>query len=536
MTDSRDITGKNRKFTGTTGIVLPKGTTSERVGNESGEFRFNSQNNVLEVYNGTEWSPVIGTTPSITSLSPTSFVSDGSTLTTITITGTNFTDNSTVTFIGNDSTAFEANSGDVTFVSSTEITAKTTAGMNVEGEPYNVKVTTKFGQSVTSIQTLDAGSGPSFANSAGSIGEINQGQAFPDSLLSVAATDPDDSTVQHSIVAGALPSGVTLNSAGVLSGTAPSVESDTTYTFTVRATDGINITDRQFTLTVLSPAFLEATGGSVSTIGDYKTHAFTSGTSNFVVNTDGAAAGSNTVEYLVVAGGGAGGVRFAGGGGAGGYRTNYPSPAIGGFPVSVAGGPYPITVGGGGSANGGSGSSSTFSSITSAGGGGGGSGDSGSGSSGGSGGGGAGRFGTSGGSGNSPPVSPPQGNSGGGTGGGNPYRGLGGGGATASGGGRGNSTGGTGGFVPSAFTTSYGQSSGGNYYFSGGGGGGGAGDGGPTGGASGGTGGGGTGGPTGGPGSSGSGNTGGGGGGGAYPPTNGGNGGSGIVLIRYKFQ
>jgi hypothetical protein len=31
MADSRDITGKNRKFTGTTGIKLPTGTTAQRV-------------------------------------------------------------------------------------------------------------------------------------------------------------------------------------------------------------------------------------------------------------------------------------------------------------------------------------------------------------------------------------------------------------------------------------------------------------------------------------------------------------------------
>ena len=45
MANSRDFTGKNRKFTGTTGIILPKGTTGERVSSNSGEIRFNTTTN-----------------------------------------------------------------------------------------------------------------------------------------------------------------------------------------------------------------------------------------------------------------------------------------------------------------------------------------------------------------------------------------------------------------------------------------------------------------------------------------------------------
>ena len=41
MSDLRDFTGKNRKFTGTDSIKLPVGTTGQRV-NASGNIRFNS--------------------------------------------------------------------------------------------------------------------------------------------------------------------------------------------------------------------------------------------------------------------------------------------------------------------------------------------------------------------------------------------------------------------------------------------------------------------------------------------------------------
>ena len=187
--------------------------------------------------------------------------------------------------------------------------------------------------------------------------------------------------------------------------------------------------------------FVNATGGTVVTCGDFKTHIFT-GPGSFVVAGAGNACGSNSVEYLVVAGGGGGGRGSgSGAGGAGGYRQNYPSPTTAGTPVTATA--YPITVGAGGASPNCSpyaapgcrtGSDSIFSSVTSAGGGGGASEGPAPlvlGGNGGSGGGGA--FGPgspiAGGSGNTPPVSPPQGNDGG-DGGGN-YGGGGGGGASA---------------------------------------------------------------------------------------------------------
>ena len=117
----------------------------------------------------------------------------------------------------------------------------------------------------------------------------------------------------------------------------------------------------------------EATGGTVTTDGDYTIHTFTS-SGDFVVS------GSVEVEYLVVAGGGGGGTGDGknGGGGAGGYRTGT------GFTITSQ--TYAITVGAGG-AQGGTGSDSVFSSITSSGGGYGGATNNGSGGAGGSGGG-----------------------------------------------------------------------------------------------------------------------------------------------------
>jgi hypothetical protein len=179
------------------------------------------------------------------------------------------------------------------------------------------------------------------------------------------------------------------------------------------------------------PLFITATGGTITTSGDYKIHTFTGPGSFTVTNTGNAPTnplgGPTSVDYLVVAGGGAGGISQGGGGGAGGYRTSYPSPA-GTIPVSATS--YPITVGAGGSGasspplTGANGSNSIFSSITSAGGGGGGSSPTSTANTGGSGGGGGANVANNNGAaGNTPPVSPPQGNPGGngifpGTGGG----------------------------------------------------------------------------------------------------------------------
>jgi len=89
MSDLRDFTGKNRKNTGTTGMIVSDvtGTTANRV-DEKGRFRYNSTIDLMEYYNGTTWI-VIDAPPSITEVSPTSF-GEGDTTVTFTITGQNF--------------------------------------------------------------------------------------------------------------------------------------------------------------------------------------------------------------------------------------------------------------------------------------------------------------------------------------------------------------------------------------------------------------------------------------------------------------
>ena len=307
------------------------------------------------------------------------------------------------------------------------------------------------------------------------------------------------------------------------------------------ATKGWIVTESGLQSDVPGPQYISATGGTITTVcTNYKVHTFT-GPGTFTVCSVGNCAGSNTVSYMVVAGGGAGGTCRSGGGGAGGFRegrtpqcssyTASPLNAPAGLPVSAQA--YPIVVGAGGTSpgnrvhHGGPGNASSFSTISSAGGGGGASdGSPTTGKNGGSAGGGANSG--PGGTGNTPPVSPPQGNPGGNSIIGN--AGGGGGGATAAGGNMpSNPTAGTGG---AGATTSINATP---TAFAGGGGGGSSSVGAP-GGAGGGGGGQGGGNPTA-AGTAGTANTGGGGGGTSEPGSGGGGaGGSGIVIIRYRFQ
>jgi len=202
-----------------------------------------------------------------------------------------------------------------------------------------------------------------------------------------------------------------------------------------------------------------ATGGTITTCGDFKTHIFT-GPGTFAVSCVSSCAPLNVAEYLVVAGGGSAGTRIGGGGGAGGARVFETSPlkspivAPAGVTLSVQS--YPITVGAGGTGQPypspavscSSGSNSVALGLTAAGGGRGASYNTIASAAGGSGGGGAGYDGkVTAGNGNTPSVSPSQGNSGG-AGFGNSCGPGGGGGFNLGGGGGGAEVAGTGAAVP----------------------------------------------------------------------------------------
>ena len=88
---------------------------------------------------------------------------------------------------------------------------------------------------------------PIWKTTAGKIAIINE-QAFYSYQLE--AEDTDSTTLTYSKVAGTLPPGIELTTAGVLQGVPSEVATRSLYNFVVRVSDGTNIADRTFSLQV----------------------------------------------------------------------------------------------------------------------------------------------------------------------------------------------------------------------------------------------------------------------------------------------
>ena len=341
MANSRDFTGKNRKFTGTKGIVTPKGTTGQRVGSESGELRFNTTTELMEYYDGNQWKP-IDAPPTISSISTSDaqgtnniLNADGSTLHTITISGGNFGVGAVVKFIGNTGTEYAALS--VNRVSGSSITCTTRSNMGTTDDPYDVQVTNASGLAATLEDAFSFNAPPVFATASGQLGTVYNTQVISGSTFNASATDAEGNTITYSILSGSLPgSGLTLSSStGYITGTLSGTPSLGNYPFVVQAATTEGNVNRQFSLQVVAEPF-SATGGTVTTVGGYRYHTFNS--SGSFVTTGGS---SSNVEYLCVAGGASGG-GYGGGGGAGG--------AIDSNQTFSAGVTYTVTIGGPGAA------------------------------------------------------------------------------------------------------------------------------------------------------------------------------------------
>jgi len=373
MADSRDILGKNRKFTGTDGIQLPQGSTAERVASGSadkGKIRFNNTTNLAEYYDGIDWK-AIDAPPVITGFT----LDGGGDVTTAVIDG-GAGGNATIEVKGSlfDTTGaivtFEGTSETLSTVSITRNSANlltvtvARSGFDNTNEPYAIKVTNGSGLAATLSDAITQDQPLTF-DSAATTRTIFDGEAI--STFDASATDPDGDTITYSISTGSLPSGLSLNtSTGDITGT-PSGNSNGDFTFTVSAASpGLTIT-KDCTFTQISLP----TGGTINTYGNYRSHTFNS--SGSWVNTL-----TGTAEYMICAAGGGGACASGGAGAAGG------GGGAGGMIVSstsVTPQTYTITVGGGGGGSsnntsgagqGGDGGDSSALSVTATGGGGGG--------------------------------------------------------------------------------------------------------------------------------------------------------------------
>lgn len=211
-------------------------------------------------------SNISPTAPTITSAAETAAsgylpVNESSTFT---VTGTNFIAGVPRVSIFQSSVGTHTDCSVVVRDSSTQLTCTVTAPATGD---YFVRVENPDGLAgVSSAAVLQASPGPIWQTASGSLGSVTEGQA---GSFTVAAATTDSVTVTFSETTSVLSgSGFSLNSStGVISGTANAVSADTTYTFTIRATDTDSQTaDRQFSFTINNANYFgDGSDGSLDT-------------------------------------------------------------------------------------------------------------------------------------------------------------------------------------------------------------------------------------------------------------------------------
>ncbi len=176
-----------------------------------------------------------------------------------TIIGGNFLSNVEVFFTGSNGVALPAKT--VSRVSSTELSIIRPDNLLVANNPYTVTVSNPGLQSPVGSSrhilpnSISAGSSPVWSTPA-TLPSFRKNVAYS---VTIVASDTENTAMTYSIVSGALPSGLALNSnTGVISGT---TSTDIVSIFTIRATDtGGNYLDRQFTLPNASPIWSTSAG------------------------------------------------------------------------------------------------------------------------------------------------------------------------------------------------------------------------------------------------------------------------------------
>ena len=342
---------KNTEFGGTDGIVVPTGTTGQRSGTQLGKMRYNTDIGFVEQYNANGWESVAAP-PIITNLTGTVFSAQDSV---ITVTGSRFTSGCVVKISGA-ATGGGTRSLTTTFISGSQVTAQTNAAAvnYVAGGSFDIVVENPTGLSAELAPAGNVDQDPVWSTSAGSIGTVyDSGRAT--TSFTLQASDPDGTAITYALVSGSLPAGANLNtSTGQITGPFSAVGSDVTSNFTISASSNTVTVNRAFSITVKAPTVQEFTS---------------TGAGTFNVPT-----GVQSIDVMLVAGGGAGGSGTAGGGGAGGMVEVNGFPVTPGSSISynVATGASPSGTNGG---VGPSGGDSTFGSLTAKGGGRGGSGE-----------------------------------------------------------------------------------------------------------------------------------------------------------------
>jgi len=138
----------------------------------------------------------------------------------------------------------------VTFISSTEVRAQIPAQA---AGTYTVYLTNSDGGVAIRVNAVNYSSTPTWTTTSPLPGSLKN------TSISVQLAATSNSTVTYSLASGStLPGGLTLSSSGLITGTTPNIANETTYNFTVVATDQENQDTPQafqVTITVNDPYF-----------------------------------------------------------------------------------------------------------------------------------------------------------------------------------------------------------------------------------------------------------------------------------------
>lgn len=291
-----------------------------------------------------------------------------------TVTTTNVTNNANLFFsvlprsANITSSDFTANTGMVTIVNNTGTFALQASAdlslMDETGETFAVQMRTNSPtgnivfSNLSNVTILDVSKGInvySFVESASTVGEgtpitLTVG-ATNFSLGTVFYWNTEGNTTVSTFTEGNTGSFVMNSYSNTITLTPVGVPYSTTQNFNVKLraysnTSSVIATSNNLIVVDVAIAYINATGGTITDSGGYRTHAFTS-SGNLVVTSTGGAGG--TVDYLIVAGGGGGGgggssgpapalYTGGGGGGAGGLLLSNVSVNIGNTVIVVGAG------------------------------------------------------------------------------------------------------------------------------------------------------------------------------------------------------
>jgi len=241
--------GENSTTTTIPGAATVTGTLTNNSGRGLGNNALTNNsitvNGVTIALGASGTIPVVDTFPTITAA--TTIAPAGGTTT---LTGTNFTAQATVELFSSTGVITEASQ--VAFTSSTSIAA--TIPATAAGN-YFVRVINNDGGAGTSgTALLLISDGPSWQTAIGSVGSANSGATWS-SIVLTATGDLPMTYAEAPGTANALSvMGLSLansSNTAVLTGTATTPASTTTYNFTIRATDNDSqSTDRTFNVTI----------------------------------------------------------------------------------------------------------------------------------------------------------------------------------------------------------------------------------------------------------------------------------------------